>query len=102
MMSFPAICCNLHCWKLKKVTKYNIQAFSSLYSPLKCYKEEEVTIIIRKTNEFVKHGQNVVKNRNFIPKWGVNDHKTCHVKFSLLQMGSFKLKVVILDIRRST
>ena len=44
----------------------------------------------------------MVKRRNFIPKWGVNDHKTCHVKFSLLQKGSFKLMVVISDIRRST
>ena len=59
-------------------------------------------ITIRKSKGFVKHGQNVVKNRNFILKWGVNDHKTCHVKFSLLQKGSFKLMVLISDIRRST
>ena len=66
---------------------YTIQypsIFKPLFSPLKCYKEGEVKIIIRKSKGFVKHGQNVVKNRNFIPKWGVNDHKTCHVKFSLL------------------
>ena len=62
----------------------------------------EVTIIIRKSKGFVKHGENVVKRRNFIPKWGMNDHKTCHVKLSLLQKGSFKLMVVISDIRRST
>ena len=31
-------------------------------------------IIIRKTKEFVKNGQNVEKNGNFISKWEVNDH----------------------------
>ena len=38
-------------------------------------------LTIRKSNKFVKNGQKVMKNGNFIPKWGVSDHQMCHVKF---------------------
>ena len=37
-------------------------------------------LTIRNSNMFVKNGQKVMKNGNFIPKWGVNDHQMCHVK----------------------
>ena len=34
-------------------------------------------LIIRNSNKYVKNGQNVMKNENFIPKWGVSDHQMC-------------------------
>ena len=33
----------------------------------------------------------MVKNRNFVPKLGVNDHKTCHVKFHCSKRGHLNL-----------
>ena len=35
-----------------------------------------------------------MKNGNFIPTWGVNDHQMCCVKFVLLQMWSCTTMVV--------
>ena len=45
-------------------------------------------IIIRKSNKFVKNGQNMMKNGNFIPKWGVIGHQMCHVKICVLSKAA--------------
>ena len=47
-------------------------------------------LIIRNSIKYVKNGQNVMKNENFIPKWGVSDHqmcleKKCYSEFGYLQ-----------------
>ena len=38
---------------------------------------EEVILIIRNSNKYVKNGQKVMKIENCIPKWGVSDHQMC-------------------------
>ena len=74
---------------LLETEKSNKIQYPSIFKPLFSLKNViKKQLLSEKANKFVKHGQNVVKNRNFIPKWGVNDHNTCHVKFSLLQKGS--------------
>ena len=37
----------------------------------------------------------MVKNGNFIPKWGVNDHQMCCVNFLLFRKWSFIIMVFI-------